>query len=89
MLRYEITSLQKRAAALGKCRYGLKRRYVSFNKVNEPSEETHRPRTLEEKAIQSAKVRRWRETEGKKARERAIQEWKAKHGGNTGNRSGQ
>ncbi len=47
----------------------------------------YRPRTPEEKAIQSAKVRRWRETEGKKAKDRAIQEWKAKHGSNTANRS--
>jgi hypothetical protein len=47
----------------------------------------YRPRTPEEKAIGSAKVRRWRETEGKRAKERAVQEWKAKQGSDTRNRS--
>jgi len=46
----------------------------------------YRPRTPEEKAIQSAKVRRWRETEGRKAKERAIREWKAKHSSNADGR---
>jgi len=38
----------------------------------------YRPRTPEEKAIRSAKVRAWSRTKGKELREKAAREWKAR-----------